>query len=81
MKPLFPPYKQVSGFHIIGQDSPTKGTRLVEVHWDAYKQKWIFPKNSDNGIVQIRSDLKQCWKYSPKELGDNNWVYVEEGKL
>jgi hypothetical protein len=82
MSELYPPHRHVSAFHIIGQESKIKGIRLAEVYWNTTTYKWFFPKQETyNGVFKIRDDLKNCWKYTPKELFENSWIYIEAGRL
>ena len=60
--PVFPPDLTVTAAHFVGQDSPYKGLRIVEMTWLPARGFWQWDQ----------------FFYGPKELGINGWIYLDE---
>lgn len=60
--PLYPPDRSVGGLHFIGQDSPVKGLRIVEMEWLPRRGAWKWEK----------------FTYGPAELACNSWIYLDQ---
>ena len=58
---LYPPDRSVGGLHFVGQDSPVKGLRIVEMEWLPGRGVWKWER----------------FTYGPTELSQNSWIYLD----
>lgn len=59
--PVLPPDTTIEGRHHIGQDSPVKGLRIVEMTWLPKLGCWQWEK----------------FRYGAAELARNHWIYLD----